>query len=148
MNLEQQYSTGRRLKGWTRLGVVLSGLWLFTVGAWTTYEYLHWDDFCYDSDKSDRCVHQGLFVSWKLAYAKTVTVASDAKTTKAETLEPAEDAGLELLRKFGTREGSKYEKQFERAHFFAALVLPVILGWLLCWLFVVLYHWVRQGFTQ
>jgi hypothetical protein len=145
MGAEQLRSIGTQLGGWSRFGVVLSGLWLVAIGTWAAYEYIQWEDVCFDSYKRDRCNEKGLFTAWELAHTKSA-IADRAESTRFEEL-PADlaQAGLELIGRFA---GNKHEKHFNPQQFLAVLVLPVVLGWILCWLSVRLWRWVRRGFEQ
>jgi hypothetical protein len=121
-----------RLNGWQRIGIVLSVVWILSVGGRGALEYL-----------------QG---SGEPYYAMRFLPALGEDYYFADSIQipvpPPKDTHVGSFVTFEEARGFRIEHHFRIGYLVAAVFAPVVLLWLFAYLSVFVVRWVRAGFKR
>lgn len=136
-----------KIGGWSRIGVVLSVLWFLAIGGYGAYEYSLWDDNCRAPGLGgnpftyhDPCSGKLWFVEWKFVQDLSRDAAFEYDLLRRQHKTIPEDVMRRL------ESGPEYEKQFKGGIFLFLWLVPVIAMWILVYVCVSVFRWIRRGF--
>lgn len=157
MNAQSNSLGPGQRKGWIRLGLAMSALWVSGIFGYASYQYFRWEHTCsvpgpeyfnsndrmaYFMETFDRCSQKDLFVDWLV----TETFDREALDERASLAFLRKPIPQTLLDRLGR--GSTYEKHFRIENLLLMALIPIISAWFLGYVLIRIYRWVRDGFTQ
>jgi hypothetical protein len=134
---------GVLMKGWTRVGIVLSGVWAVVVVSFAAYEYSQFPIM-------DSNVHLAAANSRFIVIEEVAQQDAFSSSGRAFYEKLIKEAGSDAERAFyiSARDRVHYLPRISIETVLISILLPIGMAWLLVSAGYLVFVWVRRGFDQ